>query len=618
MPEKPLTVITYAASVSLAAIALVYFFNPNYLIDGEASTSSASARKKGIVGLSNPGNDCFINSVLQALAGLGELRLYLIREVHRRRIDGPDIYSTIPDTDGDGKTVNAHRILSLQSGEVTQGLKDIIDGLNERPIYKKTISATNFISVLEHAFATRISKSQQDAQELLQILAERLSEEYHAGIEARKRVPKSIPGTDPSKGSGVSVEAQRGANSKMYEEMSCADGDEDTQVPDIKLDEEHGFPLEGRTSSEIECQHCQFVPKANQMSFVMLTLPVPQKSSATLNECFDAHFKTEYIDDYRCDKCRLEHALAMLAKNLNRTNSERHRTAIQKDMTKLQKAIEEDPEKPPEGVVLPDVKLAPKRRIARHVQITTFPKVLIIHLSRSIYDARSSSTKNAAKVSFPERLPIGGLLNRRNYKLLGMVSHKGTHNSGHYESFRRQHLYAPYSTPHVRKPAGLYSATPTPDRSTQPSPNIAADPSIPSGIPENRVSSSDGGDILSPSTVSSSPSISSTHLSPPSTRPSSGSTSGVVLPNRGTPALESKEQDTSNMRTKRSVPSPFPEGSSPSRNTSLAESTKLKRKKLPSDRWWRISDDKIKECKLGDVLAMQKEVYLLFYEMEKG
>ena len=31
----------------------------------------------------------------------------------------------------------------------------------------------------------------------------------------------------------------------------------------------------------------------------------------------------------------------------------------------------------------------------------------------------------------------------------------------------------------------------------------------------------------------------------------------------------------------------------------------------------RLQDEKIKECKTSDVLGMQKEVYLLFYEMEK-
>lgn len=42
-----------------------------------------------------------------------------------------------------------------------------------------------------------------------------------------------------------------------------------------------------------------------------------------------------------------------------------------------------------------------------------------------------------------------------------------------------------------------------------------------------------------------------------------------------------------------------------------------RRKKKPNERWWRISDEKIKDCKTSDVLGMQKEVYLLFYEMER-
>ncbi|MCJ1480678.1 hypothetical protein MMC06_000833 [Schaereria dolodes] len=606
MPDKPLTVITYAASASLAAIALVYFFNPNYLLDGDSSLASASTRRKGVVGLSNPANDCFINSILQSLAGLGDLRVYLIRELHRRKLDGPKIYDYVPSMDEDGKPINARKLQSLQSGEVTQGLKDMIDGLNERPIYRKTISTAKFIAVLEHAFETRISKSQQDAQELLQLVAERLSEEYHAGREARKRMHHSFFDTSnegPILVPGLGLTSSNGNESDLNTpeplvarlKEQTGDGTLTSENADTTSEEEDGFPLEGRTESLIECQYCHFIPKANSTAFVMLTLSVPQKTSTTLNDCFDAHFKTEFIDDYKCDRCRLEHALQVVTKNLSRASTEKQRARLQVDIERLKHSLEEDPEMPPKGVELPDSKLAPKRRIARHVQITAFPKILVVHLSRSIYDPRSSSTKNAAKVSFPEKLPLGGLLNRREYKLLGMVAHKGTHNSGHYESFRRQHLYAPYSTPHTHNAPGPYSTVLSSDRSTLPSPQLTATPSILSDTPDIPRASSEVGEFLSPSIISTSPSRSSVSFSLPSTRPSSDAVE------QSKPVSDASTRPTSISTTKGSA----------------LEAARLKRRRKLDDRWWRISDDKIKECKTSDVLGMQKEVYMLFYEMEK-
>ena len=620
MPDRPLTVLTYAASASLAAVALVYFFNPNYLIDGDSASSSASTRKKGIVGLFNSANDCFINSILQSLAGLGDLRLYLIREIHRRELGGPEIYAAVPLADSRGKEVDGRKLASLQSGEVTLGLKNMIDRLNERPIYKKTISAANFIRVLEHAFGTRISKSQQDAQELLQIVAERLSEEYHAGREARKRART----------------AQNGNILDKELTQTEASTQQEAQVPDIEVDyttnmvgepvdpddlgplaeEEDGFPLEGQTEARTECQFCHFVPKASPTGFVMLNLMVPQKSSTSLNECFDAHFKTEFIDDYKCDKCRLEHAVEAYSKEFEHARSDERKATIQTAISKLKLALHDDPEKAPEGVELPDTKLAPKRRIARHIEITTFPKVLVVHLSRSVFDTRSSSTKNLAKVTFPERLPVGGLLNRRNYKLLGMVTHKGTHNSGHYETFRRQHLYAPYSTPHVINASGPYSATPDQSKSALSSLQILAESRNLSQEANASASVPDTTGRSSPS--SSSPSSKS--QSPPSTRPSSGSTNGATT-NRDTDvSTATKLLPTGTDGAKDRLLNQDPKSRPTTANTSKSSTmdvSRLKRKKRPVDRWWRISDDKVKECKTSDVLSMQKEVYMLFYEVEK-
>ncbi len=627
MPDRPLTVLTYAASASLAAVALVYFFNPNYLIDGDSSTSSASTRKKGIVGLFNPANDCFINSILQSLAGLGDLRLYLIREIHRRELGGPEVYAAIPLMDSNGKEIDGRKLASLQSGEVTLGLKNMIDRLNERPIYKKTISAANFIGVLEHAFGTRISKSQQDAQELLQILAERLSEEYQAGQEARKRAriaqngivsnvgltltEASIPQEAHAPDEGRDTEADHGTTSAPTTQEPG-----NTDELDPLAEEEDGFPLQGQTEARTECQFCHFVPKASPTSFVMLNLIVPQKSSTTLNECFDAHFKTEFIDDYKCDKCRLEHAVEAYSKDYERERSDERKATIQTSIEKLQVALQDDPEKAPDGVELPDTKLAPKRRIARHIEITAFPKVLVVHLSRSVFDLRSSSTKNLAKVAFPEKLPVGGLLNRRNYKLLGMVTHKGTHNSGHYETFRRQHLYAPYSTPHAVNASGPYGATPNQSGSTLPSPQVFAE--SPKLSHETNVSASNLN--TTEQTPSSSASPSSNSQSPPSTRPSSGSINGTQPQKDSDVSIAKKLPPTGIDGVKDRLLSPEPKSrptTATRSKTSTIDVSRFKRKKRPVDRWWRISDDKVKECKTSDVLSMQKEVYMLFYEVDK-
>ena len=644
MPDKPFTVITYAASASLAAVALIYFFNPNQFIDGNSSASSARKRKKGIVGLSNPANDCFINSILQSLSGLGDLRLYLIRELHRRELDGPAIYAAVPENDVNGKPVDIRKLTSLQSGQVTQGLKDIIDSLNERPICKKTISAGAFIRVLERAFGTRISKAQQDAQELLQVVAERLAEEYHAGRQARKRARHAlttqkvkVETTSPRLSDIQEKDRESTAVNQDLEESSSSCSSEKKRNEHVAGEEEEfdeeGFPLEGRTEAQTECQYCHFKPKAKPTSFVMLNLMVPQKSPTTLNECFDAHFKREYIDDYKCDKCRLHHALESSTVSLARAKSTERRISIQKSIDKIKKALEEDPETLPDGIELPDISLAPKRRIARHVQITSFPKVLIIHLSRSIFDPHSRSMKNTSKVSFPERLPVGGILNRRHYKLLSMVSHRGTHNSGHYESFRRQHVYPPYSTPHILNSPWPYSISDKPSSKRRAS-SIPPEDSLRS--PKNQNPCQD--DLLSTSTTSPTQSLSSISSSmSPSTRPSSSSMPPTPLPKSLHPAVSPStvtsppppsnkpppSSSSSKAETHRPTSSPSL-SSKPalSSTAAIAQTTNSRfqrrsRKPQADDRWWRISDEKIKECKTAELLAMQKDVYMLFYEMER-
>lgn len=587
MPEKPVTVAAYAAGASLAAITLFYVFGPTFFIDGENSYNTSDGRKRGIIGLSNAANDCFINSVLQALAGLGDLRLYLIRELHRRKLEGPEIFENLPSDLKKGE--KPEKILILQRGIVTRALKDMLDALNERPIYKKTITARPMIMALEQAFQTRISRNQQDAQEFFQIVAERLSDEYHAADKARKRAADPRPtssGSNDTTGTGRNELNESG----VLVSQILVNGQPVARP--VEKDEE--FPFEGKISSQIQCQHCGFETKPSVSSFVSLTLNVPQKvTSTTLDQCFDLLLKSEEIEDFKCDKCKLVHALEWKKAKLPRAKTEKEYSTLEDDVTLIQQALDEDPEKPPTGVELPEQ--APKRKIKKNMRITLFPKIVAIHLSRSVYDPRSYSTKNLAKVSYPERLRLGGIVNEKWYKLLGVVCHKGTHNSGHYESFRRNHLYPPFATPDAFSGYAAASRNGSLNPSPNPSPQI------------NAQSTQNG--RLSPDSSRSTPTISSTSLSAPSSRPTSQgqppTSSSLSIP-RSTPKNGVSSSDQPSVSSLQKPMAQAKEAAS-----------KLRRKKKSNDRWWRISDDKIKEARTSDVLGMQREVYLLFYELER-
>ncbi|KAL7927526.1 hypothetical protein ACQKWADRAFT_277035 [Trichoderma austrokoningii] len=607
MPDKTTSVVSYAAGASLAAAALIYVFGPTFTIDHDTTSS----RKKTIVGLRNQANDCFINSVLQALAGLGELRVYLIRETHRRRIEDPSVYANLVQP-LDGTQLAQWKLQGLQDGLVTHGLKEMLDALNERPISKKAISPFPFVKVLEIAFKQRISRQQQDAQEFLQIVAERLKDEYHAGERARLHARNLglVAAADSSSKDGNDTDrSEDAADSPTGVAINIDLAEIQRAVNDIQVSPglDEGFPLEGKYESHIQCQTCGYTTKPREETFCTLTLAVPQVSSTSLNSCFDGIFKTEYIDDFKCEMCRLVQTKTNLEHEMARSTSESFRALAQKNIDKLQIAIDTDPERPPEDVELGDIRYAPKRKIAKTTRMSTFPSILAIHLSRSIYGVGQVTQKNSAKVSFPERLPLGSVAEQRKYKLLGVVTHRGGHNSGHYEAFRRQNTPSPYANINTFQKSEIYSKTPTPLSTPQISARQTDSPSV--STP----------DLLSPSsdTNSSTPSLESS-LPPPRGVPAD-------LPN---PMINGKDRDgeTSSLRSvaastrsalsKLAPPRSSLNGASSPGGLAVAKPQPRPKKRKLTEKWWRVSDEKVREAKTSEVLGMQKEVYLLFYELE--
>ena len=200
---------------------------------------------------------------------------------------------------------------------------------------------------------------------------------------------------------------------------------------------------------------------------------------------------------------------------------------------------------------------------------------------------------------------MGGLVDRKEYKLQCVVTHKGGHDSGHYECFRRQIVWrAPYSTPHPPSMVGTPGISVTPSGAA--APNLKETNSVEE---DKRCSFAESNDSVSPVTTSETSTLLTVPVDSPGNHISSSASSV-----RTTTSATQTNMDGS------SAPSPI-FNSHPSIGASLKipmDNEICKKKKVKkNNKWWRISDDKIKEAKTNDVLAQQKEVYLLFYERVK-
>ena len=381
MRDDPWQVVTYTAASIAAACTLVYVFGPSIFPSGDSS--SQQQQREGVVGLRNAANDCFINSVVQALAGSNVLRHYLseLFDDHQTKA----LQSATKEIDNGGnETPNDESTFKdpLRHALVSKALLGFMIQLTSDSPAQKTISPTPFIRALELAFGSRLSRQQQDAQELLQLLLARLLDEAQA----------------------------------------------------VQRQDKPALSFEGHLESVIECQTCHFKPQPRRSSFLILTLNVVQQTNTSLDDCLDGLFKEESIDDYICHRCRLDHALNAKIK-ASKTNP--YSENLQNEINLLSRTLQDDPENVPNGVDLPDTKFAPRRSITKFNRVCDYPEICAVHLSRSVFGTGSYSSKNTAKVSFPEFLSLG-FLDKKLYRLASIITHRGGHNSGHYETFRRQ------------------------------------------------------------------------------------------------------------------------------------------------------------------------------------
>ncbi|MBV95979.1 Ubiquitin carboxyl-terminal hydrolase 21, partial [Eschrichtius robustus] len=227
--------------------------------------------------------------------------------------------------------------------------------------------------------------SQQDAQEFLKLLMERL----HLEINRRGRRAPPVLANSPAPS-----QPRRGG--ALLEEPELSDDDRANLMWKRYLEREDSKIVDlfvGQLKSCLKCQACGYRSTTFEV-FCDLSLPIPKKGFAggkvSLRDCFSLFTKEEELESENapvCDQCRQ------------------------------------------------------KTRSTKKLTVQRFPRILVLHLNR-FSASRGSIKKSSVGVDFPlQRLSLGDFASDKAgspvYQLYALCNHSGSVHYGHYTALCR-------------------------------------------------------------------------------------------------------------------------------------------------------------------------------------
>ncbi len=501
---------------------------------------------KYTTGFINPSIDCFANSNLQALSSLPTLNVYLnvietISRVLRQMISSKQSQMS----------ANSQHEVSLPDIRLHEALMKLLGKLQSIIFYPSVISVWNFLHVLEDIHDAHISRNQHDAHELLQLVLETLMKEY-TGL-------KTLYESNPT----FATELKK---------------DGVTKFPD--------FPFGSEVASNFRCMRCGKLSSITYNPMMILSMGLPEESSVALTTLIKRN-ESEIIEDYSCLVCKVRYIFATKDKLIRdpkklelidklRMLYDHDQILINSDLNpELEAFIEKYPGIDTSGL---------RSVVHREVSFVKPPQILILHLSRSLYEA-THAWRNSCQVKFDMSLILNidqekvakyrqvknqkhetnstssqYSVNNTNtdshtFTLRSVIRHIGSHSSGHYECYKRKPIY------YKRRSTGRYYTR---------EPNII-------GFGE------DSSEIEGPNMSSNS------SRSRNSTNTTSSSSSNIL-------------NDASKLESTLDALKRSRNGQDKIVNSSL---------KKP---FWKISDDVIKEVRKSKVLDDGEGVYMLFYD----